>query len=279
MPFVPVSGSSDLTRFKRLSTRRREGYQHEKTVGHRTASSPELGARALEMPKPTYRTSPQPSPDYPPVTVAVHQFKGGTIDGSSRAVILQAPSALPPITSAYDVNLPPPLVPCAREDLPHFDFPTLKASDVERKDTSLLVPERQQLRRLSEEHEHHNEAFVGTFTTTSTISNGHTAKPTMTRTRINGYPGTCSNGNNNKAANIGAEGTKLPAPGKIPTVSAVTNGNGSGTPYAVQSGAASHRGSYLDPAQWTVVDEMRDHPGMRKNSGFFQPIKHLSGKP
>jgi hypothetical protein len=35
---------------------------------------------------------------------------------------------------------------------------------------------------------------------------------------------------------------------------------------------------YMDPAQWTVVDQTRDHPGRRKNSGFLQPIKHLSGK-
>ena len=37
-------------------------------------------------------------------------------------------------------------------------------------------------------------------------------------------------------------------------------------------------GSYLDPSQWTVVDETQDHPGRRKDSGFLQPIKHLSGK-
>jgi len=27
-----------------------------------------------------------------------------------------------------------------------------------------------------------------------------------------------------------------------------------------------------------VVDEVEDHPGRRKNSGFLQPMKHLSGK-
>lgn len=35
---------------------------------------------------------------------------------------------------------------------------------------------------------------------------------------------------------------------------------------------------YLSPSQWTVLDETQDHPGRRKHSGFFQPIKHLSGK-
>ncbi len=34
----------------------------------------------------------------------------------------------------------------------------------------------------------------------------------------------------------------------------------------------------MDPSQWTVRDETQDHPGRRKNSGFFQPIKHLSGQ-
>ena len=31
------------------------------------------------------------------------------------------------------------------------------------------------------------------------------------------------------------------------------------------------------PGQFTVMDEAEDHPGMRKNSGFLQPMKHLSG--
>jgi len=26
-----------------------------------------------------------------------------------------------------------------------------------------------------------------------------------------------------------------------------------------------------------VVDELEDHPGRRKSSGFLQPMKHLSG--
>ena len=46
------------------------------------------------------------------------------------------------------------------------------------------------------------------------------------------------------------------------------------TPRASVSG----QGQYLDPAQWTVVDGVKDHPGMRRNSGFFQPIRHLSGR-
>ena len=37
-------------------------------------------------------------------------------------------------------------------------------------------------------------------------------------------------------------------------------------------------GPFVDPSQWTVRDETQDHPGRRKNSGFFQPIKHLSGQ-
>ncbi len=37
-------------------------------------------------------------------------------------------------------------------------------------------------------------------------------------------------------------------------------------------------GPFVDPSQWTVLDETHDHPGRRKNSGFFQPIKHLSGR-
>ncbi|XP_059094330.1 uncharacterized protein LOC131889269 isoform X3 [Tigriopus californicus] len=36
---------------------------------------------------------------------------------------------------------------------------------------------------------------------------------------------------------------------------------------------------YLSPTQWTILDETQDHPGRRKHSGFFQPIKHLSADP
>ena len=32
------------------------------------------------------------------------------------------------------------------------------------------------------------------------------------------------------------------------------------------------------PGQYTVVDEVEDHPGRRKSSGFLQPMKHLSGR-
>ena len=44
-----------------------------------------------------------------------------------------------------------------------------------------------------------------------------------------------------------------------------------------------HSGSYakatpfVDLTQWTGVGEAEDHPGKRKASGFFQPIRHLSG--
>lgn len=42
--------------------------------------------------------------------------------------------------------------------------------------------------------------------------------------------------------------------------------------------AQAPEGTFMDPGEWTVFDETQDHPGRRKNSGFFQPIKHLSGK-
>ena len=38
---------------------------------------------------------------------------------------------------------------------------------------------------------------------------------------------------------------------------------------------------HTDSSQWTVLvdaSEDQDHPGMRKPTGFFQPIRHLSGE-
>lgn len=43
-------------------------------------------------------------------------------------------------------------------------------------------------------------------------------------------------------------------------------------------GHGSHHQQQQFPGQFTVMDEAEDHPGMRKNSGFLQPMKHLSGK-
>ena len=45
------------------------------------------------------------------------------------------------------------------------------------------------------------------------------------------------------------------------------------------NGQGSHALSkYALTPHWTIVDEAEDHPCRRKSSGFFQPIKHLSGK-
>lgn len=53
---------------------------------------------------------------------------------------------------------------------------------------------------------------------------------------------------------------------------------------AVRSGEVMRPGSFgggvhfIDPQQWALEGDSRQQPGTRKNSGFFQPIKHLSGK-
>ena len=49
------------------------------------------------------------------------------------------------------------------------------------------------------------------------------------------------------------------------------------------NGEHRYSGDRWSPGQgrpWLMVEEMKepDHPGRRKSSGFFQPIKHLSGK-
>jgi len=68
-------------------------------------------------------------------------------------------------------------------------------------------------------------------------------------------------------------------PGPPPPQSATTPSGGGGAPPTSYYSANS--GGRLDPVnhQWAaVMDETRDHPGRRKTSGFFQPIKHLSGR-
>ena len=311
MPFVPVSGASDLTRFKQLSTRRSAGLRRERTLAYRTFSSPQLGGRRLVASKSIAESSPLQSPDHPPITVAVHQFKGGTKHSDlSRAVVLQAPPGLPPVTSAYGVIPTLSILPSSSmlpklpeystqqrasseeknhgslEDLPPCDFPTLKASDVERKEVSRLAQGRQHLHRLPEEHENLKEPFNGTFTTSSTTYNGHTGRSAITCSTINGYSG-AHIPDNNTSAKLAAGTSKLTASGRVQGVSTVTNINANGSSYAVpcqrENGTTAHMivddGHFLDPGQWTVVDETKDHPGMRRDSGFFQPIKHLSGKP
>jgi hypothetical protein len=73
---------------------------------------------------------------------------------------------------------------------------------------------------------------------------------------------------------LGAAET-LPTPSRRPSAVGLGFGlNDSPTRSAVLQAASA---PYLSP-HWTMVEDgTKDHPGRRKSSGFFQPIKHLSG--
>ena len=97
-----------------------------------------------------------------------------------------------------------------------------------------------------------------------------------------GYGGDGSSGvvgeNNNKGVvssapnGIGGGSTVHPAPSAGIVTQEMTGSIGGGG-----SGGGGFK-SLIDKSHLTVVDETKDHPGRRKNSGFFQPIKHLSGR-
>ncbi len=53
---------------------------------------------------------------------------------------------------------------------------------------------------------------------------------------------------------------------------------GASSPVKTGYGTSYHHVPMQYPGQFTVMDDSEDHPGMRKNSGFLQPMKHLSGR-
>ena len=74
--------------------------------------------------------------------------------------------------------------------------------------------------------------------------------------------------NDDEKAPIVSDGSK---PNPTPSMNPRVNGHG-------EKPSSSY---YLPPTtgtQWTLVEKAEDHPCRRKSSGFFQPIKHLSGK-
>jgi hypothetical protein len=59
-----------------------------------------------------------------------------------------------------------------------------------------------------------------------------------------------------------------------------TNGNNNNNQKTTASMVVSSalQQPFISPPHWAVMDELEDHPGRRKSSGFLQPIKHLSGR-
>ena len=242
------------------------------------------------------REASSPTVTEPSVTVAVHQFRGWE---KARAAVLQEPANLR--SPASPAGKPPPVAILSSSALaklpessshrspyisrssagsqgpPMFDFPTLKASDREKQPE---LQEKSQVYGISEDSSRWGlvkDAVLGSEIVETT---GHTSTPIITYSGTNGYS-TSKSTDTSKPPIIQAsqvpvqprshgksEGTIVDRHHDVPNQEYNAENTFSGE---LQSSPGQGR-------PWLMVEETKDHPGRRKNSGFFQPIKHLSGK-
>ena len=285
-PFVPVSGSSGFTRFKQLSTRRTPAIKRDLGT-RRTSSTSDLMGRRFQRAR-AIREASSPTVTEPSVTVAVHQFRGWE---SARAAVLKAPrnvrspssprgnpppvailsssalAKLPQSTSRKSSYISRSSV--GSQGLSTLDFPTLKASDREKQPE---VQEKSQVYGVSEESSRRgtlNDVVTGSEITESNV---HTSTPIITYSGTNGY-------NTSKSTDM-SKSTVQTRPHNMSEGTIVDMPHGA--PSEGKNGETNFSGEqYPSPGQgrpWLMVEETKDHPGRRKNSGFLQPIKHLSGK-
>ena len=294
VPFVPVSGSSGFSKYKQLSTRRSAGLRRERDSS-RAASSPDLVGRRLTKTKAVLESSTSPTPE-PSITVAVHQFRGKE---SGRAAVLQAHPTIHSPTSYEEIQPSASTVPSSMlenlpengsqfktstdaqnvhtlDELPSLDFPTLKASD-RQKERIYSAQETQDIHHFSDENDYWKRLKEVVLANEEALSNGHTPTPLITLSQTNGY---------SVSKQISVQASKVSEQRRSQRVEDATAINDNDKDYYAPSQAPNGGNSYggrqlLSPKQgrpWTLIDETRDHPGMRRDSGFFQPIKHLSGK-
>ena len=293
-PFVPASVSSSFTKFKQLSTRRRDF----KSIGHvvmaaskkqRTISSPSIGATGQPI---TYvhgavvsvplTGADAPLPVTPPPSATA------TAPPTPLPLLGKTSSyPLPPVATAstVPVSAPPTTTsPASIEDLlsdiPKIDYPTLKATDVE-------PQKRPQPEEPMPKPPPATTAAVATTTVSTIALPPMPSPPVSTVSATNGHVGEHQPVEEIPVPNIGLgfslkppSMTQIPPP-TGPLTAKIAPGGVGGFPQGMgprASFSGSSGGHYLDPAQWTVVDEVKDHPGMRRHSGFFQPIRHLSGR-
>ena len=245
----------------------------------------------------TLKEATSPILDEPTLTVAVHKFRG---KDSGRAAVLQTPAssqtprspasprakrpAVAVLSSSALSKLPPNSSQLSTRDLPGFDFPTLKASDMEKQ----IEPELQESHRayrISGDNGRWKLLKEAIVDTEVADSNGNTHTPIIPSGGSNGYHGSQS---------VDMSKTTI-----IETSKQLGQGYSHGLPrdsssdkyFAVpsqgQDGDNTYSGgNYPSPSQgrpcrpWIMVEEedTQEYPGRRKSSGFLQPIKHLSGK-
>jgi hypothetical protein len=290
--FVPISESSGFTRFKQLSTRRAPIKRELAT--RRTSSTSDLMGRRIQKSR-TIREASSPTVTEPSVTVAVHQFRGWD---KARAAVLQEPANLHSPASPGGKSPPAILSSSALARLPEsssqrssyvsrssvgsqgppmLDFPTLKASDREKQ------PELQQKSHVygvSEDSSRWGLVKDAVLGSEIVETRGHTSTPIITYSGTNGY-------STSNTADVSQPTIIQPS-----QVHGQTRSHGMSEETNVdrhrdvsiqeQHGEHFYSGEQQSsPGQgrpWLMVEQTKDHPGRRKDSGFLQPIKHLSGK-
>lgn len=297
VPFVPVSGSSGFTRFKQLSTRRAPAGRRDLQARRTSSTSELINARRL-MKARAIRESSSPIMNEPSVTVAVHQFRGSRETG--RTAVLSTPSgahspaspggkpsSLAVLASTGVVKLPEGSSQISayidktnngsHRVLRTTDYPTLKAVDRDKQ----VGPDSQGTQYpnhgSSDDNDRWKRLKDAVLEGEAVVdSNGYSSTPIITYSGTNGY---------NSSQPVDHRETTVIHDSNAPETNntkGYVEGNNNDRSFIGPNGDHDYRReSFQSPGQgrpWLMVEEGKDHPGRRKNSGFFQPIKHLSGK-
>ena len=246
------------------------------------------------------RESSSPIMNEPSVTVAVHKFKGRRESGRSAVLSTPSgvhsptspcgkPSSLAVLSSSGLVKLPEGSSQISayidktnlggHHALRTTDYPTLK-----------VLPREKQLEPESQSTTHyHNHGSSDDNDRWKRLkeavlegedgsnSNGYSQTPIITYSGSNGY---------NSSQPVDTRETTVIHDSNAPESNkpkGYVEGNNNDRSFIGPNGDHEYRReSFQSPGQgrpWLMVEEGKDeHPGRRKNSGFFQPIKHLSGK-
>ena len=244
------------------------------------------------------RETSSPIMNEPSVTVAVHQFRGRRESG--RTAVLSTPSgAHSPVSPGVK---PSSLAVLASSGLVKFpegssqisayidktnqgthaskaaDFSTLKAVEREKSAEPESQTTQYHNQGPSDDNDHWKRLKDAVLEGEAVSpSNGYSSTPIITYSGTNGY-------HSSKPIDIrettGTHDSKIPE--NTRRKQSYIEGNNNDRSYIGPNGEHDYRReSFQSPGQgrpWLMVEEGKDHPGRRKNSGFFQPIKHLSGK-
>ena len=239
------------------------------------------------------RESSSPIMNEPSVTVAVHQFRGRRESGRTAVLSTQSgahtpvspggkPASLAVLASSGLVKLPDGDTQISAyidktRALKSTDFPTLKAVDREKQSEAEPNSSHYHNHGPTDDNGHWKRVKEAVLEgEVVTPSNGYSSTPIITYSGTNGY-------HSSKPIEI-RETTQIHDSKVQESIKpkGYVEGNNNDRSFIGTDGDQDYRReSFQSPGQgrpWLMVEEGKDHPGRRKNSGFFQPIKHLSGK-